>query len=168
MVGRGGGIGVIATDMCEREGLKVPALAPETRERLAEIIPENTGSSIRNPVEIGLGTAGVSEHYVDGLQLVASDPQIDFILTFLNPEDYIHYGVKGWEEDIGKALTSAKKSMTKPIAVVFLPAQSAEVFKSILQIEAKCMKERIACFSTMEAAIKAVSKLIAYYQRIEA
>jgi acyl-CoA synthetase (NDP forming) len=164
LVGRGGGIGVVATDLCEREGLKVPQLEPETRTQLAKITPADAGSSIRNPVEIGLGITGVSEHYVDGLQLIASDPQIDFIITFLNPEDYIHYGVKGWVEDISGALIKAKKTLTKPFALVFLAAQSVEVFESILRIQRKCMEEGIACFSSLDATIKAVSKLITYYQ----
>ena len=166
LVGRGGGIGVIATDMCEREGLKVPALMPETRNRLAKITPADAGSSIRNPVEIGLGAAGVSDHYVDGLQIVASDSQVDFLLTFLNPEDYIHYGVQGWAEDISRGLIEAKKTLNKPLAVVFLPGQSVEVFESIIQIQRKCLKEGVACFSSLDSAIKAVSKLITYYENI--
>ena len=32
IVGRGGGVGVITTDICEREGLVVPAFTPETQE----------------------------------------------------------------------------------------------------------------------------------------
>ena len=164
LVGRGGGIGVVAVDMCEREGLKVPPLEQETKNRLASIVATDSGSTIRNPVEIGLGPTGVSEHYVDGLQIVASDPQIDFIITFLNPEDYIHYGVKGWVDDISGALIKAKKAVPKPFVVVFLAAQSGEVFETILRIQRKCMEEGIACFSSMDAAIKAISKSITYYQ----
>jgi len=132
---------VVATDMCEREGLKVPALGLETRNRLAGVIPVEAGSTVRNPVEIGLGATGVSEHYVDGLQIVASDQQIDFLLSFLNPEDYIHYGVKGWAEDISRGLIEAKKVLNKPLAVVFLPGQSVEVFESVIEIQRKCLKE---------------------------
>jgi acyl-CoA synthetase (NDP forming) len=164
LVGRGGGIGVIATDMCEREGLKVPALAKETRDRLATIIATDSGSTVRNPVEIGLGMTGVSEHYVEGLQIVASDPQIDFLITFLNPEDYLHYGVKGWAEDISNALIRAKKIISKPFVVVFLTGQSGEVFETILRIQGICTTEGIACISSMEAAIKALVKAITYYK----
>ena len=164
LVGRGGGFGVLTSDMCEREGLKVPQLEPDTKKRLAEIIDSEAGSSIRNPVEIGLGNTGVSEHYINGLKLVASDPQIDVIITFLNPQDYIHYGIKGWVEDLCKALIEAKRILTKPFAVVFLAAQSLEVFESILQLQTMCMEEGIACFSSLDAAVKAISKSITYYQ----
>jgi len=164
LVGRGGGIGVVAVDMCEREGLKVPPLAQETRDRLAKIVAADSGSTIRNPVEIGLGATGVSEHYVDGLQIIASDSSIDFLITFLNPEDYIHYGVKGWIEDISKALIRAKKEVSKPFAAVLLSGQSGEVLETILSIQRTCAREGIVCFSTMDAAVKALSKTITYYQ----
>jgi len=164
LVGRGGGIGVVATDMCEREGLKVPPLEKETKDRLATIVSADAGSSIRNPVEIGLGVTGVSEHYVAGLAMVAADPKIDFVLTFLNPEDYIHYGVKGWAEDISKGLLKAKKTLSKPFAVVFLQGQNVDVFQAILQIQRECLKEGVGCFPSLDSAIKAISKLITYYQ----
>jgi len=164
LVGRGGGIGVVAADLCEREGLKVPRLEAETRNRLAKITLADAGSSIRNPVEIGLGITGVSEHYVDGLQLVASDPNVDFIITFLNPEDYIHYGVKGWVDDISRALVKAKSILAKPFTVVFLPGQNVEVFESVLQIQRQCVKEGIGCFRDLEASIRAVGKLVTYYE----
>jgi acetyltransferase len=164
LVGRGGGIGVVATDLCEREGLKVPQLGQETRNQLAKITPADAGSSIRNPVEIGLGITGVAEHYVKGLQIIAADPQVDFLITFLNPEDYLHYGVKGWAEDIRKGLVEAKKMLAKPLAVVFLQGQDVEVFQSVNQIQRDCLKEGIGCFPSLDVAIRAVTKLITYYQ----
>jgi acyl-CoA synthetase (NDP forming) len=164
LVGRGGGFGVIAADMCEREGLKVPQFERETMSQLTKITPFDAGSTVRNPVEIGLGISGVSEHYVSGLQVVASDPHVDFIITFLNPADYIHYGVQGWVEDVSAALREARKTVSKPFAVVLLPGTSVDVYKSSLQIQHTCQKEGIACFTSMDAAIRAVSKLITYYE----
>jgi acyl-CoA synthetase (NDP forming) len=164
LVGRGGGFGVIAADMCEREGLKVPQFERETMRRLAQITPFDAGSTVRNPVEIGLGISGVSEHYVNGLQIVASDPNVDFIITFLNPADYIQYGVKGWVEDVSTALREARKTVSKPFALVLLPGTSVDVYTSTLQILHACQKEGISCFTSMDAAIRAVSKLITHYE----
>ena len=164
LVGRGGGIGVVATDLCEKEGLKVPPFQAQTRSLLNKIAPADAGSSIRNPVEIGLGITGVSEYYVEGLRLVASDPQIDFLLTFLNPEDYIHYGVKGWAEDILRSLIAAKQALTKPLAVVLLTGQNAAVIEAIMNMQRKCLEQGIACFNSLDAAIKAIYKLMTYYE----
>jgi acyl-CoA synthetase (NDP forming) len=168
LVGRGGGIGVVATDLCEKEGLKVPAFEDRTRSLLDKITPADAGSSIRNPVEIGLGITGVSKHYVEGLRVVASDPQIDLVLTFLNPGDYIHYGVKGWAEDILQSLAAAKQTLTKPFAVVLLTGPNAAVFEAIMDMQRQCLEQGIACFASLDAAIKAIYKLMAYYENKEA
>ena len=166
LIGRGGGIGVIATDMCESVGLKVPRLGIEARKRLEEIIPARVGSTVGNPVEIGLGHTGISEHYVDGLEIVASDPQIDCLLSFLNPADYIHFGFKGWAEDTIRGLQKAKSIINKPIAVVFLPGLNTEVFAAVIEIQRKLLEQGVACFSSMDTAVKAIGKMADYYENI--
>ena len=164
LVGRGGGIGVIAADMCEAQGLSVPEFTQETRERLEKITPADAGSSVRNPVEIGLGKRGLSEHYVEGIRIVSSDPQIDMIITFLNPEDYVHYGVGDWVSEVSRGLEEAAKNSVKPLVVTFMPGRSVKIFESIVQIQDRCQEGGIACFSSLDSAIKAVSKLVRYYE----
>lgn len=166
VVGRGGGLGVIATDMCENFGLKVPRLGIVTKQKLEKIIPANIGSTIGNPVEIGLGNTGISEHYVDGLEIVASDPQIDCLITFLNPADYIHFGFKGWVEDTISGLKKAKSIISEPIAVVFLPGLNTEVFADVVEIQRRLLEHGVACFSSMDTAIKTIGKMADYYEII--
>lgn len=168
LVGRGGGIGVVTTDICEREGLKVPQLTPEVRRRLAEITPATAGSSVRNPVEIGLGRSGVSEHYAAGLRIVTSDPQVDFIITFLNPEDYVQFEIGDWVESVSKQVVEIARVLSKPLAVAFVPGQNPDIFRSIVEIERRFLQAGIACFPTVEAAIRATSKLAKYYDFLRA
>jgi acyl-CoA synthetase (NDP forming) len=167
LVGRGGGLGVVTTDLCEREGLKVPEHSPEIKTRLSEITPAMAGSSIRNPVEIGLGRFGVSEYYAKGIQIVASDPQIDFIITFLNPEDYIQFDIGDWVEDASKQLIAVAKTLPKPMAIAFVPGHNPEILKQVIEMESRCQETGVACFSSLEAAIKATSKLAKYYEFLE-
>ncbi|MFC1952369.1 acetate--CoA ligase family protein [Chloroflexota bacterium] len=164
LVGRGGGIGCIAADMCEREGLKVPAFTTETKSQLAEITPASAGSSVRNPVEIGMGRWGLQESYAKGLQIVAADPQIDMILTFLNPEDYIKFGIGNWVDDISQQLIETAQTLPKPLAVAFLAGHDVDVFKGTWEIQRRCQKAGVACFPTLDVAIKALSKLTDYYE----
>jgi acyl-CoA synthetase (NDP forming) len=164
LVGRGGGLGVVATDVCEREGLKVPALAAETRERLAAITRADAGSMVRNPVEIGLGADGVSESYLAGLRLVAADPNIDIVVTFLNPEDYLAYGMRNWIDDLCGSLIAAGHTLPKPFAAVLLPGTSTEVFEANLTIMQQCTAAGVACFPSVDVALKSISKLARYYE----
>lgn len=164
LVGRGGGLGVVMTDLCEREGLKVPPYSPKVRARLAEITPATAGSSIRNPVEIGLGRAGVSAHYAEGLKIVGADPKLDFIITFLNPEDYIQFGIGDWVTDASRKLIGVAKKLPKPLAIAFVPVQLVETFKQVTEMERKCQEAGVACFHSVEAAVKATSRLAGYYE----
>ena len=168
LVGRGGGIGVVTTDICEREGLKVPQFAPEVRRRLSEIIPATAGSTVRNPVEIGMDKSGVSKHYAEALRIVASDPQVNFIITFLNPEDYVQFEIGDWVKDLSEQLIVASKVLPKPMAVAFVPAKDPEIFRSTVEMKQRCLQAGLACFPTIEAAVKATSRLAKYYQFLEA
>ncbi len=162
LIGRGGGFGVIASDLCEAHGLVVPAFSDETRVKLAEITPAEAGSSVRNPVEIGLGRRGLSEYYGQGVEIVAADPQIDIIITFLNPEDYIHYGLGDWADTVSRELAKAAKNISKPLIVSFMQGRNPEVFELILKIQDKCQEAGLACYLSIEHAIKAASKLADY------
>ncbi|MFC1990837.1 CoA-binding protein [Chloroflexota bacterium] len=165
LIGRGGGLGVVTTDMCERAGLKVPQFTPEVRAKLTEITPATAGSSVRNPVEIGIGRTGISEHYAPGIILVASDPQVDFIIAFHNPEMYVfEFKVKDWVDGLSKETIAVAKTLSKPLAVAFLPGSDPDVFKDIQEAQRQLLNGGIACFPTIEAAVRATSKLARYYQ----
>lgn len=169
LVGRGGGLGVVTADMCEREGLKVPQFTPEVRTKLAELTPASAGSSVRNPVEIGFGREGISEHFAEGLHIVASDPQVDFIISFLNPEMYvIEFGVKDWVDDVSKGLIEVAKVLPKPLVVAFVPGQGPEIFRDVREAERRLLEGGLACFPTIPAAVKATSRLVKYYEFLEA
>jgi acyl-CoA synthetase (NDP forming) len=164
LVGRGGGIGCLAADMCEKEGLKLPEFTPQTREQLSRITPASAGSSVRNPVEIGIGRWGLQKSYAEGLKIVAADPQIDLVLTFLNPEDYIEFGIGNWVDDISRQLIEVSKVLPKPLVVSFLSGQNIDVFKGAMEIQKRCQGAGIACFTALDVAIKAIAKTIDHYE----
>lgn len=164
LAGRGGGFGVVAADICEANGLKVPALTDSSRVKLAKLTPSDSGSSIRNPVEIGLGVTGLSPQYSEGLSVIAADPNIDSIISFLNPEDYMHYGNigEGWVEQVSRVLIDTAHSLSKPLGVSFMQGSSVQVFQWIQDIQHNLQKEGVPCYNNLESAIKATAKLAAY------
>jgi len=168
VVGRGGGLGVIATDACERAGLKVPAFLPETRNKLEEIIPE-AGAGARNPVETERGMVGVADFYSQGLTIVDADPEIDFIIT--------HIGVDIYGErrpELQQLLTKAvdvlvniAPSLTKPIAVVIYAGEHLMTISAVLEARKQLVEAGIPVYPTIEAASRAISKLIGYREFTE-
>ncbi len=165
IVARGGGMGVVATDTCERAGLHVPALTKETRVELAKITPADAGSSIRNPVEIGLGRFGVSEHYSKGLNLVADDPNIDVVMAIINPHVYTQEGVGAHEIDqTAQVLIDTAKTLSKPLVVVMTLGDDINVIGDELKAQEKMLNAGLPTFSTSEAAILAISKMAKYWE----
>jgi acetyltransferase len=76
-----GGLAVTATDACSQLGLEIPALLPETRRELSGLV-EHMGTSVDNPVDLGLIGALAPEKYVkEGIRIVAKDPNVDMIIA---------------------------------------------------------------------------------------
>ncbi len=166
VVGRGGGIGVIATDTCELAGLKVPAFLPGTRQQFESIIPE-VGAGTRNPVESDRGIAGMAEFFAKGLPIVDADPNIDFIMVHISVD--IYGGRQASiEQEVVKAADSlvvTSQSLRKPVVVVLYPGERLEPIAAVLKARERLVAAKIPVFNTIQAAAVAVSKLIGYRER---
>ena len=165
IVGRGGGIGVIAADTCERAGLKVPPFLPETRRQLEEIIPE-AGTGARNPVETALGMAGAADFYSRGLGIVDADPQIDFILVQLAVDVYGGRQPYLREQLVRtvEVLAGTAQTLSKLVAVVFGVGDNIEGVTAVLEARQKLLVAGIPVYPTIDAAARCLSKLIQYHQ----
>lgn len=86
-----GGPAVSASDACEEAGLMLAALAAGTTRRLAELVA-HAGTSIRNPVDVGMVLVGASETYGRCLRIVLADEGVDAALVIggdrLDPEAF--------------------------------------------------------------------------------
>jgi len=165
IVGWGGGLGVIATDTCERAGLKVPPFLPETRRHLEEVIPE-AGAGVRNPVESDRGMMGAADFYAKRLKIVDTDPQIDFILTHNAVDVYGGRQLDLQEQVVNaaKILVNTASTLTKPMVVVLSAGEHIETVTAVLEARKSLLKAGMAVYPTIEAAANAVSKLIEYHE----
>jgi len=76
-----GGLAVTSTDACNELGLEIPQLAAKTQKELAAIA-ESVGTSVSNPVDLGLIAALAPDNYIkNAIRIVAKDPNIDMILA---------------------------------------------------------------------------------------
>ncbi len=82
----GGGSGVLSADQCDRAGLAVPALSPETLAALAGAAPPL--ASLRNPVDLTPQTYLDRQwlaHFPRALDAIAADPAVGTLLLQLGP-----------------------------------------------------------------------------------
>jgi acyl-CoA synthetase (NDP forming) len=76
-----GGLAVTSTDACNELGLEIPRLSAKTQKELAGIA-EDVGTSVSNPVDLGMAAALAPDHYIkNAIRIVAKDPNIDMILA---------------------------------------------------------------------------------------
>jgi len=76
-----GGLAVTAVDACSELGLEVPLLSTATSRQLAGVA-ESLGTSVNNPVDLGLVAALAPVQYIKpAIGLVGRDPNIDMLLV---------------------------------------------------------------------------------------
>jgi acyl-CoA synthetase (NDP forming) len=165
VVGRGGGIGVIAADICERAGLKVPPFAQSTRQKLTSVIPE-AGAGVRNPVETTRGMGGAADFYQRGLSIVDEDPETDIILVHMAIDVYGGHtpNLASSTEAAAISLCEKVESIKKPIAVALFSGGHPDTILAIVTARDKLTKAGIPVYSGVESASRAINKIVNYYE----
>jgi acetyltransferase len=138
-----GGPGILAADMAEQTGVKLPMMTKETIDTIAKILPSS--ASLYNPVDI-IGDA-TSERYAVVLNNAIKDPNIDGILVILTPQAMTDV------ENTADIIIRTVQETDKPIITSFIG--EVRVRHSIEKLKAKS----IPSFSYPETAIKSFKKL---------
>ena len=149
IVTNAGGPGILAADMAERCGIRLPIMTKETIETIENLLPSN--ASLFNPVDI-IGDA-TSERYGVVLDNAIKDPNIDGILVILTPQ-----GMTDVENTADIVIRTAPKT-DKPIITSFVGEVS--VRQSIDKLKANA----IPSFSYPETAVKAFKQLCDFAKR---
>lgn len=83
----GGGFGVMAAEACEREGLVIASLQPQTIVKLDTILPPRWSRG--NPVDmVGVKTANEFEMIHASLQAMVEDENLDTIMALITNRNY--------------------------------------------------------------------------------
>ncbi len=75
-----GGLAVAAAEACGNTGLRLAELSPDTRSALSQFIPP-TGTSLRNPVDVGLTPSLEMGIYERTIRALAADPGVDAVVA---------------------------------------------------------------------------------------
>jgi acyl-CoA synthetase (NDP forming) len=109
-----GGLAVSAAEACGTAGLRLADLSESTRSALSEIVPP-TGTSLHNPIDVGLSASLEISIYVESARLAAADPQVDAVVivgTGLSPETNQQYT---------EELIRVRRASEKPFIMVNIP-----------------------------------------------
>ncbi|HEY8450236.1 MAG TPA: acetate--CoA ligase family protein, partial [Bacillota bacterium] len=115
IVTNAGGPAILCADACEAGGLKLPALSPETEQRLRGRLP--AAASLGNPIDM-LASAG-AEDYRHTVEAVLRDPVVDALIVIFIPVGLADSeGVAAAIRDGVRA--AAADGITKPVLACFL------------------------------------------------
>ncbi len=145
-----GGLAVSAAEACGKNGLRLAELSKETRSALAHFVPP-TGTSLQNPVDVGLTASLEIEIYVQAARAVAADPAVDAVVSAaigLAP---------GGNRSITEAMIQAHKDFQKPFLMVKIPGFEPELAQRFCEAG-------IPFFDTAERAMSTYAKVWRYQQ----
>ena len=115
-----GGLAVSAAEACGSVGLKLAKLSNESRADLAGFVPP-TGTSLRNPIDVGLTPFLQTEIYVRAARTAAQDPGVDAVVVI---------GI-GMNREINRVYTEsmiqATKEFEKPFIMINIPGFDPEL-----------------------------------------
>jgi len=123
IVTNAGGPGILATDACEKEGLKLARFKDETVKRLRSVLPP--AANFYNPVDV-LGDAR-PDRYKHALEAVIEDEGVDGILCIVTPQ-----AMTGSDE-IADVIVEVSRKYRKPILCSFMGGELMEKGIKILR-----------------------------------
>lgn len=142
IITNGGGSGVLAADECMRQGLDLPQLSEETREKIRPQFPEYYG--INNPLDL---TAQVKDDdYITALRLLKDDFDAFLIIALPN--------VFGITEDLGEKIGEAKKDLGKPFVAYIASSRITGRIKKSLE------RSGIPVYPSPERAVRGLKALL--------
>jgi acetyltransferase len=143
-----GGLAVSAAEACGREGLKLAELTAESKSKLARFVPA-TGTSLKNPIDVGLNASFQIDIYKEAARTAAADPGVDGIVMVgagLSPET---------NEAYTKAIIQVRNEFQIPFVMVNIPGFDPDLARRFCE-------RSIPFFDTADRAMKTYARMRNY------
>ena len=162
VLGGGGGVSVLAADICDRNRIPVPWFEAKTQDALREFTPV-AGTSIRNPLDAGFMFEG--QHMETALSAIADDPGIDWLMVHTGAEGGPRSRDGDFAEQMANAFAEVAPKLSKPLAVVIRQPRTSDGFSRGLDLQSRLNERGIACFHSIEACARAVRRYLDWQAR---
>ncbi|WP_027945814.1 acetate--CoA ligase family protein [Amycolatopsis taiwanensis] len=166
LVGSGGGVAVVGSDVAHEHGLVLPRLAPATAQALAPY--DAPGSSLSNPVDIPVWSLFDGSRSFTGalVRALAADPGIDCLCAYLDLGTV--YDLKDGKEaaDLVDLLTEDLIDADRngvPLTLVLRSSGSAEQDELVRRLRGVAAARGVAVVDSVERAIAALGRTRAAY-----
>jgi len=146
IITNGGGMGVLATDSLEEEGLKLSYLSDDTQKSLRASLPPY--ANVRNPLDI-IGDAD-SHRYEIAINAMMKDENVDVILLI------ILFQTAGIDSSVVNIAIRASDLRKKPIIGVCTGGEYTEMHKRILE------SYGVPTYASPTSAMRSIARFIKY------
>lgn len=162
IAGVGGGASVLAADDCEIQGLTVPQLPEEIKDRILEFTP-HAGNSVSNPIDSQL-IIWEPKQFIKTIEIVSEWDNIDLIIGLLLSTDvYPSWtSYQNMYELTSHTMLQAEKSSKKPMAMVLQPGIRPKMSKETFTAQQEFASAGIPVYPTVARAANAIVKYIKY------
>ena len=156
VIGVGGGASVLATDACDRAGLRLLPVPADVQQRLREM-GFGAGTSLANPMEVPIGPAAPPELVTRALDPAISAHPYSDVLVHVNVQSYYSYGSGALD-----ALTTLVEQLAswRPEQLrLALVARNLEAATGdgIERLRTAAVHHRLPLYSTLDAAAVAIA-----------
>jgi acyl-CoA synthetase (NDP forming) len=160
VVSGGGAITVAACDELDPRGLSTPEFSQETLEAIRALLPA-TGNSVRNPLDTG-PPVFLLPMAKQILEAVAASDRIDAVIV--HHEVLVHSPV--FVEELAQVIPSVRDASAKPFIVTMPdPTTSSDAMgleEARRRYREWYLERKIPVFDTLQAAARALGKIIRY------
>jgi acetyl coenzyme A synthetase (ADP forming)-like protein len=145
ILSNGGGAAIMASDACERRGMKVPELRKHTKAGIARLLP--AFASVKNPID----TVARSDYdiYREALKMLIDDKDIDCVMVI-----YAHAGFTSAAEPARAVIDTLKEKYPKPVVACWMGGREVSAVANMFR------RNRVPYYPAPERAAEALSALI--------
>jgi len=164
IVGVGGGASVLAADECEDAGLEVPVLPDRIRRKLLQYTP-TMGVGLRNPLDLDTDGFMNPELAARTVRIMSEWEGVDLLILAILPgilTAHAHFKVLGRHVE---ALARVAGNVGKPMLVVLRTGGVAKSEEAAQAMQAEFQKAGFPAFRSVDAAARAMVRLISYHER---
>lgn len=173
IVSAGGGLTVMAADVCEEAGLVVPSLSEEIREELKVRAPE-IWDWLNNPIDgsaVATISTGFPETLMEITRMLASSPRFDLVIAEFTDDNPFQEEI--WSS-VAKSQTEAfinlSRDKLKPLVAVVSSGITGSKqlthrrWAMLGEQRTRLIDAHIPTYATVSEAARAISKFIDYWK----
>lgn len=167
LVGAGGGPSVLAGDGMEREGLRLPPLAPDVQAELKARLPV-AGGIFLNPIDTtNMTDAGAIS---TAMQILGRVPEIHMLVYHLGFHPIGSWGMGRFSTEAFlkpaiEAMQGAAQGTGKPVLLALRPPEDLEGMKEFLVAQEAFVQVGFPVFHSMRALARAMARAIGWRRR---